>query len=104
VKEKFLLAHQNDTETDSNITDHGKSHSLITFYSIVQSLVQFFFKQDATFTGDKDNFIHIISAHEERQPQVSIDLTTLRSRVLFLFILIFILVCNKTNCNVFNQL
>jgi len=38
-----------------------------------------FFEQDATFTEDKDNFI--ICAQEERQPQVSIDLTTLRSRV-----------------------
>jgi len=40
-----------------------------------------FFKQDATFTGDKDNFIHILYVHKNRQPQVSIDLATLRSRI-----------------------
>jgi len=39
-------------------------------------LISFFF--DATFTGDKDNFVHIICAQEERQPQASIDLTTLQ--------------------------
>jgi len=56
-------------------------HKTVIRNSLLHKNRFFFSKQDATYTGDKDIFIHICAQEERQLLQVTIELEALRSQV-----------------------